>query len=90
MHLKYFVFILQGNQSREFLKKVDVLQAELENLSKEALLNGLSYIHTIRAFSNVVSSCFSTSLKDSYLDDILEFKRLYLTLGITVTPKVGF
>ena len=79
---------MQGNQSREFLKKVDLLQQELEEMPEEALLNGLPYIHALRAFSKVVESCFSMKLLDTYVDDIKEFKRLYLALGVTVTPKV--
>ena len=57
-------------------------------MSDEAILNGLPYIHAMRAFSKVVESCFGMNLKDSYEDDIKEFKRLYLSLGVTVTPKV--
>lgn len=54
----------------------------------EALLNGLPYIHTMRAFSELVSSCFGMDLDDSYVDKIAEFRRLYMALGISVTPKV--
>ena len=57
---------MQGNQSRDFLKKVDLLQQELEEMPEEALLNGLPYIHALRAFSKVVESCFPMHLLDSY------------------------
>ena len=67
---------------------MDKLQQLLEQESVDVLLNGLPYIHTFRAFSRVVSSCFGVSLKDGYQAHILEFKRLYLALGISVTPKV--
>ena len=55
------------------------------------LLNGLPfpYIHVCRAFSRVVCSCFGVGLKDGYEEHIKEFKRLYMALGITVTPKVN-
>ena len=79
---------LQGNQSRQFLKKVDLLQLELGLHSDDALLNGLPFIHTLRSFSKVVDSCFGMDLKETFMTDIAEFKRLYLSLGITVTPKV--
>ena len=78
----------KGNQSRLFLKKVDLLQQELEQLSDDALLNGLPYIYAMRAFSKVVDSCFSNTLLDTYITDILKFKKAYMDLGITVTPKV--
>ena len=51
-------------------------------------MNALPYIHTFRAFDRVVSSCFGVGLKDGYQENIKEFKRLYMSLGITVTPKV--
>ena len=79
---------LEGNQSRDFLKKVDILQQALEKESEAAVLNGLPFIHTFRAFSKVVSSCFGVSLQEDYQAQIFEFKRLYLALGISVTPKV--
>ena len=70
------------------MRKVDILQSELEQHSEAAMLNGLPFIHTMRAFSKVVDSCFSNTLKDTYKADIAEFKRLYTNLGISVTPKV--
>ena len=70
------------------MKKVDILQQELELHSEVALLNGLPYVQTMRAFSKVVSSCFGMSLEESYKDDIAEFKRLYLSLKVSITPKV--
>ena len=53
-----------------------------------AVINGLPFIQTFRAFSKVVSSCFGVSLQEDYEVHILEFRRLYLELGISVTPKV--
>ena len=79
---------MQGNQSRAFLKKVDILQNLIEQESDEVLLNALPYIHTYRAFDRVVSSCFGVGLKEGFQEHIKEFQRLYLALGITVTPKV--
>ena len=70
------------------MRKLDILQLELEKESEVALLNGLPYIHTMRAFSKVVQGCFGMDLVDSFGEDIREFRRLYLSLGVTVTPKV--
>ena len=70
------------------MKKVDILQNELQLHSEEALQKGIPYILTMRAFSDVVSACFGMSLVVSYKEYIAEFKRLYMSLDITVTPKV--
>ena len=78
---------LEGNQSLQFLKKVDRLERELQNQGGEILLTGLPYIHVMRSLAKVVHSCFGVTLYDSYRSDILAFKESYLSLGITVTPK---
>ena len=85
MHILYSI---QGNQSRAFLKKVDSLQQALEKESDEVLLNGLPFVHAFRSFSCVVQSCFGVELKGGYEEKIEEFKKCYLVLDITVTPKV--
>ena len=72
----------------KFLKKVDLLERELLNESGEVLIQGLQFVQAFRAFLKVVDSCFGMSLKDSYEDDILEFKRIYTSLEISITPKV--
>ena len=82
------LYFIQGNQSRAFLKKVDSLQLALEQESDEVLLNGLPFVHAFRSFSCVVHSCFGVDLKDRYEEKIDEFKKCYLALDITVTPKV--
>ena len=84
LYIKYS----KGNQSRSFLKKIDSLQQTLELESDDAILNGLPYVHAFRSFSGVVDACFGVELKSGYENKILEFKRLYLSLGITITPKV--
>ena len=72
----------------QFLKKVDLLERELHKESADVLLKGLEFVQVFRAFLKVVNSCFGVSLKSSYEADILEFKRVYKSLDITVTPKV--
>ena len=67
---------------------MDILQQELEQHSEVALINGLPFIQTMRSFSKVVSSCFGMTLVESFKEDISEFRRLYLSLEISVTPKV--
>ena len=82
------IFCFKGNQSRAFLKKIDSLEQALQLESDDVLLNGLPIIHAFRSFSQVVDSCFGVGLKTGYEEAIREFKRCYLALGITVTPKV--
>ena len=65
-----------------------MLQRVLEQECDEVLLNGLPFISAFRAFNKVVDSCFGVELKAGYKENINEFKRIYLALGITVTPKV--
>ena len=46
------------------------------------------YVPALRAFGRVVRSCFGLSLDPSYKAHIAHFKKVYLNLGISVTPKV--
>ena len=85
-----FVLLQQGNQSLDFLKKLDRLELELINHSDLAAVMGLPFVQALRAFSRVVDSCFGNGLLESYIEDILEFKRLYVSLGVRITPKVIF
>ena len=48
------------------------------------------YVSALRAFGRVVKSCFGLKLSSSYISDIEHFKKCYLNLGISVTPKVTF
>ena len=57
--------------------------------TEEAIVNGLPYIHTFRAFDRVVSTSFGVTLEEGYKEAIGQFKAAYLSLDITVTPKVS-
>ena len=80
--------MVQGNQSKHFLDKVDSLEAELLKEPYEAVINGLPFIKTVRAFRKVVDSSFGLELDPKYKDAIIEFKMSYLELQISITPKV--
>ena len=67
---------------------MDIFQHIVEKESDLVLKNALPYIKAFRAFDEVVGSCFGVSLKGDYLEKIKVFKTMYLSLGISVTPKV--
>ena len=58
------------------------------NESCEAIMKGLPFIQAMRGFNHVVDSCFGNSLSPDYKEAITSFRKVYLELGITVTPKV--
>ena len=70
------------------LKKLNVLHQTLKESGGELLERGLPFIETLKAFSLVVESCFGVKLQEGYKEHIQEFKKVYLDLGISVTPKV--
>ena len=47
----------------------------------------LDFVACFRALNKVVESCFGLILCPSYHTHILEFKRTFLALGLSVTPK---
>ena len=58
---------LEGNQSREFLRKLDQLESHFEEEDIDTQMKGLQFVEVLRSFSKVVSSCFGgldTSLKN--------------------------
>ena len=79
---------LEGNQSSEFLKKVDKLEHDLLQESDLVKLAGLPYIEVLRAFRAVQEACFGLDLKPDYKDKIDKFSKCYRNLDISVTPKV--
>ena len=54
----------------------------------EVVIKGLQYVEAFRGFYRVVKSCFGVYLQDEYLESLKEFKRTYMGLDISVTPKV--
>ena len=81
---------LEGNQARKFLKRVDSLELALRKESSMAMVEGLPYITTFRAFNKVVEACFGMELAPDYKDHIAKFSQLYRELDISVTPKVDY
>ena len=79
---------LEGNQSSEFLKKIDRLELTLFQESDSARVAGLPFVEMLRSFRAVQESCFGMQLKPDYKAKIARFSKLYRELGISVTPKV--
>ena len=72
------------------MKLIDKLELELMGQSEAVIVNGLPFIQAVRVFEQVVSSCFAVTLKEGYLQAIVafRFRAAYMSLGITITPKV--
>ena len=79
---------LEGNQSRTFLKKIDLLEITLLKQPSQVILNGLPYLAALRALDKVVGACFSVDLDPAYPSYIQIFKEAYCDLDISITPKV--
>ena len=70
-----------GNDCLKILKNVDRLQ-------QISPLNIQKYVHILRCLNKIVLACFGMDLDPDFNNYINEFKDLYCTLGISVTPKV--
>lgn len=81
---------LEGNQSSDFLKKIDLLERALLKEADHIKLSGMPYIGVFRALRAVQVACFGLELKADFGERIKLFSRLYRQLDISVTPKVGF
>ena len=79
---------LEGNQTRQFLNRLDKLEQAFLQAGGLASINGLPFISVLRAFNRVVEDCFSKELKESYRSSIREFEKQYRDLQISITPKV--
>lgn len=72
---------LNGNSCKRLLGHIDILAADCP-------LHVLPFVDAFRAFKKVVRACFSSDLDDNFEEIIFDFKKSYLALGISVTPKV--
>lgn len=70
-----------GNSCRNILKKIDELR-------KSPDIRCLKYVRVLKDLDNVVKDCFGKELKPSYKASISQFKKSYLDLDISVTPKI--
>ena len=74
---------MEGNQSSDFLKKIDKLERALLKEPNHIKLAGLPYIEVFRSFKAVQESCFGMELKPDYAEKIKVFSKLYRQLGIS-------
>lgn len=70
-----------GNSCSLLLKKVDLLR-------RDSALGCLKYVDAFQAFKSVVDACFSRRLEENFEENIVKFKDSYMSLNISVTPKV--
>lgn len=70
-----------GNSCKNLLEKVDILRASCP-------IECLKFVKVLKDFHVVVKACFSATLHSNYKKLISDFKKSYLDLGISVTPKV--
>jgi hypothetical protein len=78
---------LQGNQSRDVLKKTDKLEQAFYRAGGSVVVKGLPFIASLRSFGLVIDQCFQVELKEGYKESIRMFEKKYRELGISVTPK---
>lgn len=74
-------FGFNGNNCKQLLKKLDVLSSICPEECQK-------YVKVFTDFRIVVNACFSKTLNPEFANFIDNFKRSYLALGISVTPKV--
>lgn len=70
-----------GNSCRKLLSKVDLFRSN-------CCISSLKYVKAFDDFNAVVKACFSMKLDPNFRQIIENFKRSYLDLGISITPKV--
>ena len=80
---------LEGNQSSQFLKKLDHLEAKIDKSEDDLRIKGLAMVVSLRCFQQVQESCFGQILRDDYKECIKMFSDSYRDLeNISVTPKI--
>ena len=71
-----------GNESRKLFKNIDRLEALSPPRSCAKFMN------TFKSFSEVVSSCYGAEFHPEFKDKVAAFKKDFINLGISITPKV--
>ena len=71
----------EGNDCRKLLKNIDSLREICPEKHQD-------FVRTYSNFNDVVTSCYGTNLHKNFKHNIAKFKREYLKLNISVTPKV--
>lgn len=71
----------KGNSCKILLDKVDILRQKCSS-------SCLKFVKVFADFKSVVNSCFGKELHSDYKSKIEAFKRSYIDLDVSVTPKV--
>lgn len=70
-----------GNSCKILLEKVDVLR-------QKCSLSWLKFVKVFEDFKSVVTACFGNDLHSNYKEKIATFRRSYIDLNVSITPKV--
>ena len=70
-----------GNESRKLLKNIDRLEA----LSPPPSCG--KFINIFKSFNEVVLSCYGAELHPEFKDKLAAFKKDFINLGISITPR---
>lgn len=76
----------EGNSCKTLIKNVDYLRAIANRNEQNA--DCLLFVGALQSFNKVVDDCFGVQLKETFETSIDKFKKNYLNLNITVTPKM--
>ncbi|KAJ6646662.1 Helicase required for RNAi-mediated heterochromatin assembly 1, partial [Pseudolycoriella hygida] len=70
-----------GNARKKLLEKLDILRAICP-------VGCLKFVKALEDFHSVVKSCFGQNLDPNFEKNLNDFKRSFLDLNVSVTPKI--
>ena len=73
--------LFNGNSCKKLLSKIDALRSMCP-------LQGLKYVEDFEKFRKVVDACYGHDLDPDFRMIIRDFEKSYLSLGISISPKV--
>lgn len=74
-----------GNSCKILLDKTDILR---HLCTSTGSFEAIEYVRCFEEFKKVVDSCFSSKLDANFTEHIDSFRASYLSLDLSVTPKV--
>ena len=78
-----------GNDCLKLLKNINILEEMLDNATTwDRKEEALSFVKAFKDFKKVVRACFGILKAEDFKESLSKFKSSYMTLGISITPKV--